>query len=183
MYLNKVFYTTPIEVQTYLLITSSKSKILVLKNIKSTTSFFIKIPNNIFISIKNESNFFFSSFSLESLHIFLRNLSKQVSILRFPFFIKLLLKGLGFRIKLITQNSTRFLEFKLGFSHSINFKVIPSNILVVVKKNALILSGFFRTEIGNVANQIYNLRRPNVYTGKGFRYKRVLLKLKEVKKT
>jgi len=103
--------------------------------------------------------------------------------LRFPFFIKLFLKGLGFRIKLLELNNTRFLEFKLGFSHVILLKISSKNISVTAKKNSLILSGFLKTEVGNLANCIYNLRTPNIYTGKGFRYKRVSLKLKDVKKT
>ena len=183
MRLNKLFYQIPAELQSFVYINSSNVKILVFQNIQNKILFYIKVPANIFVSIKNSTNFFFFSFSLEFLNSFLILLSKQVSILRFPFFIKLFLKGLGFRIKLFELNNTRFLEFKLGFSHVILLKISSKNISVTVKKNSLILSGFLKTEVGNLANCIYNLRTPNIYTGKGFRYKRVLLKLKDVKKT
>lgn len=183
MRVTNIFYQIPGELQSYILLDSSNQKILVLKNIKLNISFFIKIPINIFFSLKDRNKFQFSSYSLLSLNSFLKILSKQVSILRFPFFVKLFLKGLGFRIQLLLINKERFLDFKLGFSHSIKLKIISENISVAVKKNSLILSGFSKTEIGNLANCIYNLRMPNVYTGKGFRYKRVPLKLKDVKKT
>jgi len=183
MRLNKFFYTVPVELQSRILFALSGSKILVLKNIKNNILFYIKIPGNIFVSVKNENSFCFASSSSDSLNFFIRIFSKQVSTLRFPFYIKLFLKGLGFRIKLININNDRYLEFKLGFSHVILLKVTSKNILTSVKKNALIISGFLKTEVGNLANRIYNLRTPNVYTGKGFRYKRVFIKLKEVKKT
>jgi large subunit ribosomal protein L6 len=135
------------------------------------------------LSIKNKNLLSLNSFFPTDLSLYLKNLSRQVSVLRFPFFIKLFLKGLGFRIQLLTLNNEQFLEFKLGFSHTIRLKITSTNIVVTVKKNSLILNGFSRTAVGNLANCIYNLRLPNVYTGKGFRYKRVSLKLKDVKKT
>jgi len=183
MPLNTFYFTAPVELEYSIFFTLSNSKILVLKNVNNNFFSYINIPSNIFVSVKNKNKFCFVSFSLVCLNHFVRVLSKQVSTLRFPFFIKLFLKGLGFRIKLINENNVRFLEFKLGFSHVILLKVESKNLLITVKKNALILNGFLKTEVGNLANRIYNLRTPNVYTGKGFRYKRVSLKLKEVKKT
>ena len=183
MRLNKLLYQIPAELQAFVYVNQFNSKVLVFQNIQNNILFYIKVPANIFYSIKNTTNFFFFSFSLKFLNSFLTLLSKQVSILRFPFFIKLFLKGLGFRIKLLELNNTRFLEFKLGFSHAILLNISSKNISVTVKKNSLILSGFLKTEVGNLANRIYNLKTPNIYTGKGFRYKRVSLKLKDVKKT
>jgi hypothetical protein len=183
MRLIKLNFEIPVEIKIYIYTDLSKKKNLVFKNIKNDTLFFSKIPYNIFFSIKRNGSLLISSFSFLDLNLFVKTLSQQVSILRFPFFLKLFLKGLGFRILLISSANERFLEFKLGFSHSIKLKIPSKAIGVIVKKNSLILSGFSRTDVGNLANRIYNLRVPNVYTGKGFRYKRIPLKLKDVKKT
>ncbi len=183
MRLINFFYQIPSELHPSVLLNSSNDKLLVVKNIKNNVSFYIKIPNDISFSLRSKNHFLFNSFSNTSLNAFLKLLSKQVSVIRFPFFIKLFLKGLGFRIQLLLLNNERFLEFKLGYSHTIKLKILSENISVTVKKNSLLLSGFSKTDIGNLANCIYNLRIPNVYTGKGFRYKRVPLKLKDVKKT
>jgi len=173
----------PVELDVFVLVNALKTKLLVLQNIKNNTLFYIKVPCNIVFLKKPHISLIFYSSKIESLNFFLKILSKQVCVIRFPFYIKLFLKGLGFRIKLVDLNEDRFLEFKLGFSHIIALKICSKNISVVVKKNSLILSGFSKTEVGNLANYIYNLRAPNVYTGKGFRYKRIPLKLKDVKKT
>ena len=183
MRLKTLFYQVPVEVQSFIFLNGSDTKFLILKNLNNESLFFVKVPPNIFFSVKKTNNFFFSSFDLNSLNLFLKIFSKQVNTLRFPFFIKLFLKGLGYRIKLIKGDNGLFIEFKLGFSHIITIKIESIDIAVTVKKNSLILSGFSKTEIGNLANRIYNLRSPNVYTGKGFRYKRVALHLKDVKKT
>ena len=183
MHLNTFNYQIPIEIKLFIILNRLNNKIIVLKNTHNNALYFVKIPVSVFFSVQNSNSFLFSSFNLKILNDFLKILSKQVSILRFPFFVKLFLKGLGYRIKLNAINNARFLELKLGFSHTITLKIESQNIAVTVKKNSLILSGFSKTEIGNLANRIYNLRSPNIYTGKGFRYKRVVLHLKDVKKT
>jgi len=183
MRLIKLHFDIPVEVRAYVFTNVLKKKFLILKNIKNNISIFIKIPYNLFFSITNKVSLYVSSFSFLDLNLFLKILSHKVAVLRFPFFIKLVLKGLGFRIQLLNSINDRFLEFKLGFSHSIKLKIPSESIGVTVKKTSVILSGFSRTQVGNLANCIYNLRTPNVYTGKGFRYKRIPLKLKDVKKT
>ena len=101
MHLNKLFFVVPAELNSSILIGASNLKTLVLKNVKTHILFYINIPANIFVSIKNENFFCFASFSTKCLNSFLVCLSKQVSSLRFPFFKKLFLKVLGFRIKLL----------------------------------------------------------------------------------
>lgn len=146
-------------------------------------SFFIQMPLSIKVDSKQANSFYFYSFNLKLLNVFILLLNKNLSLLKFPFFIKLFLKGLGYKIKMVKVGLESFLECKLGYSNLIFLKIPSSSIVVTLKKTSLILSGFCKVEIGNFANQIYNLRRPNVYTSKGFRYKRQRLQLKAIKKT
>ncbi|MEW6731588.1 MAG: 50S ribosomal protein L6 [Acidobacteriota bacterium] len=81
----------------------------------------------------------------------------------------------------------RTLIFDLGYSHMIEFPV-PDGIDFKVDKIAgktipqyqstLTLSGIDRQELGQVAANIHNLRKPDAYKGKGVRYANKVLKLK-----
>jgi len=59
--------------------------------------------------------------------------------------------------------------FKLGYSHPIVYDV-PEGIEVKVERNVLTVSGFDRQQVGQVAAEIRDLRRPDVYKQKGIRY-------------
>lgn len=95
---------------------------------------------------------------------------------------KLLLKGLGFRISLYKKSKK--IQFKVGFSHLISLS-IPDNIKIRIKKkkkNIIKIESFDKVLLGNFANKIKNIRRPDCYKGKGFWYKNQKEKLKEIKK-
>lgn len=159
------------------------TNLLVLINTQFNNSFYIQMPLNIKVALNEDNLFCFYSFNSKLLNAFILLLNKNLTLLKFPFFIKLFLKGLGYKIKMVKLGLEFFLECKLGYSNLIFLKIPSSSIVVTLKKTSLILSGFCKVEIGNFANQIYNLRRPNVYTSKGFRYKRQRLQLKDIKKT
>lgn len=73
--------------------------------------------------------------------------------------------GVGCTAQLTGKNVT----FKLGYSHPIVYSV-PEGIEIKVERNLLTVSGCDRQRVGQVAAEIRDLRRPDVYKQKGIRY-------------
>ena len=143
---------------------------------------YFKIPKTIFILKKNKNlifrniskNFFKLNNFIQSFLIFLKSLKR-------PFFKKLVLKGLGFKI--FFKKETQILTLKLGFSHLVIIKVPLNTLKATVTKNSLTIFGFNKVEVNNFIVKIRNYKYPDSYQGKGFRYKNEAYILKEIKKT
>jgi len=89
--------------------------------------------------------------------------------------------GIGYKIFPI-DNIKNLYQFKLGFSHSIYYKV-PNNINVFIKKNTLIyLSGSSIKNVTQLASNIRSYKKPEPYKGKGILYHNETIKLKQGKK-
>ena len=74
------------------------------------------------------------------------------------------------------------LEFKLGYSHNIYFK-IPKNLTVFcLKSDKIFISGNFYEYISQIASQIRSYKTPEPYKGKGILYENEKIFLKEGKK-
>jgi ribosomal protein L6P/L9E len=142
----------------------------------------LKIP--FYLLVKKKKNFF-------SFHNNLRFLSEQVlgfqnflitsnKSLNKTFKKKLILKGLGMRVKYVEINNS--LQLKLGFSYLVNVSV-PEGLKIFIHKNLLIIEGVNGAQVGNFTNLIRSLKYPNAYNGKGFWLKYETISLKEVKKT
>ncbi len=86
--------------------------------------------------------------------------------------------GTGYNVKLQGEN----LIFKLGFSHPVIYKKREGIKFEVVGNNQIIVSGIDKQLVGEVANQIRNLKKPDSYKGKGVRYVGEKIKLKPGKK-
>jgi len=68
--------------------------------------------------------------------------------------------------------------FALGYSHPVEYK-IPEGIKIAVDKQThLVVTGFDRQQVGQVAAEIRRLRRPDPYKQKGIRYVGEVLKKK-----
>lgn len=93
---------------------------------------------------------------------------------------KLILKGLGYKVGLIKNNS--ILELKLGFSHSIFITIPVKDIVVRINKQNITIEGIDSSLVGNFANKIRQLKLPDSYKGKGIWYKNEVRVLKELKK-
>jgi large subunit ribosomal protein L6 len=79
----------------------------------------------------------------------------------------LLIRGLGYRARL--QGNTIILD--LGYSDPKEYE-LPSDIEAEIPNpNEIILRGADKQQVGQVAAEIRKLRKPNVYDGKGIRYK------------
>jgi large subunit ribosomal protein L6 len=72
---------------------------------------------------------------------------------------------------------------KIGYSHEIAFP-IPEGIAIKVgdKNVALSVTGADRQQVGQVAAEIRQLRRPEPYKGKGIKYADETIRRKEGKK-
>lgn len=83
-------------------------------------------------------------------------------------FIKELdIQGVGFRAEVQGHN----LKLSLGFSHPVLFP-IPEGIQVkVANQTAVVIQGFDKVLVGQVAANIRKLKPPEPYQGKGIRYK------------
>ena len=79
---------------------------------------------------------------------------------------KLAVIGVGFRAEVRGPN----LVLNLGYSHPVEYPV-PAGIKVEVdKQNVITISGIDRHQVGQVAAEIRDWRKPDSYKGKGVRY-------------
>ena len=84
------------------------------------------------------------------------------------------IQGVGFR----AESKGSEVHLALGYSHPVVYRV-PDGIKVEVDRNTrIVVSGADRQQVGQVAAEIRKLRKPDVYKGKGIRYKDERLKLK-----
>jgi len=80
---------------------------------------------------------------------------------------RLIIRGLGYRARL--QGSTIVLD--LGYSDPKEHEVPDGVEAELPNPNEIILRGADKQQVGHVAAKIRALRKPNVYDGKGIRYK------------
>ena len=74
--------------------------------------------------------------------------------------------GIGYRAEV----QGRIAKFHLGYSHPIEY-LLPEGVELKVEKNThLIVSGYDRQQVGQVAANIRALRPPEPYKNKGVRY-------------
>lgn len=86
--------------------------------------------------------------------------------------------GVGLRANV--QGSV--LNLQLGFSHDINFP-IPEGIKIAVEKQTRIaVTGIDKQQVGQVSADIYRMKPPEPYKGKGIRYEGQQILRKEGKK-
>ena len=96
---------------------------------------------------------------------------------------KLKLVGVGYKVFCDQNNlNQNFLNLKLGYSHSIYYK-IPSNIKINIHQSVkLFLSSYCKFNLSQSASMIRSLKKPEPYKGKGILYSNEKIKLKEGKK-
>ncbi|MCL4358190.1 50S ribosomal protein L6 [Patescibacteria group bacterium] len=78
---------------------------------------------------------------------------------------KLEVIGVGYRVSI--QGNT--LKLALGFSHDVDF-TLPEGISAQVEQNVITINGIDKQQVGQVASEIRELRKPEPYKGKGIRY-------------
>jgi large subunit ribosomal protein L6 len=91
---------------------------------------------------------------------------------------RLEIQGVGFRAAV--QNDV--LTLALGYSHDIKY-IIPQGITIKAEKpTTLLISGADKQQVGQVAAEIRELRKPEPYKGKGVRFEDERIHMKEGKK-
>lgn len=85
--------------------------------------------------------------------------------------------GTGYRVA-VDNNEV---ALSMGYSHEIRL-AIPEGLAVVIKKNSIIVSGENKQKVGQLAAEIRAVRPPEVYKGKGIKYKEEIIRRKAGKK-
>ncbi len=91
---------------------------------------------------------------------------------------KLQLVGVGYR----AQVKGKTLTLSLGFSHPVDFDVPEGITIETPSQTEIIVSGFDRQKVGQVAAVIRSYRPPEPYKGKGVRYVDEYVARKDAKK-
>lgn len=91
---------------------------------------------------------------------------------------RLVIEGVGFRAALQGKD----LVLQIGFSHEVKYKV-PAGIEVKVPKQTEIeIYGIDKQKVGQVAAELFLMKRPEPYKGKGINYEGRRIRRKEGKK-
>lgn len=88
------------------------------------------------------------------------------------------IQGVGYR----AQMQGNVLKLSLGLSHDVNFEVPAGVTVTAPKPTEIIIEGIDQQEVGQVAANIREWRKPEPYKGKGIRYKDEYIFRKEGKK-
>lgn len=91
---------------------------------------------------------------------------------------KLLIEGVGFRAALKGKD----LQLQIGFSHDVDYKTPQGIEIKVPKQTEIEVSGIDKQKVGQVAAEIYSLKPPEPYKGKGIKYEGQNIRRKEGKK-
>jgi len=122
------------------------------------------------LTVSQEDN----SQQMKALHGTIRQLiSNMVMGVQKEWVKKLKIVGTGYSASL----SGKDLILNLGLSHPITIP-LPEGIHFEVDKDIICVMGCDRAQVGKIAAEIRSLRLPDVYKGKGIRYKDEVIKLK-----
>ena len=95
---------------------------------------------------------------------------------------KLKLIGVGYKVFPLTVLEKEFLQFKIGFSHFIYYKV-PTNVKIISHKSvSLYIFGHSYYLINQIAANLQKYKAPEPYKGKGILYENERIVLKQGKK-
>ncbi len=106
----------------------------------------------------------------------LQNIVTGVSV---GFERKLTIIGVGYR----AQVQGKVLDLTLGFSHPVKFEIPEDITIETPTQTEIVIKGFDKQKVGQVAANIRAYRPPEPYKGKGVRYADENVVRKEAKKT
>lgn len=151
-----------------------KSNHLKLFKIKNERNFILILPN--FNKNQKKTLKFFHKESVSNIkRLFIDVISKSWK--------KLKLQGIGYKFSIISNKDENILHLKLGYSHSIYFK-LPDYITVkLTNNNVLFLYSNSIEKLTFVSELIKNCKRPDPYKGKGISYVNENINLKLGKKS
>ena len=91
---------------------------------------------------------------------------------------KLELVGVGYR----AQSKGKSLNLSLGFSHQVDYPVPEGITIETPSQTEILVKGFDKQKVGQVAAEIRSYRKPEPYKGKGVKYADERIIRKEAKK-
>ena len=91
---------------------------------------------------------------------------------------KLVIEGVGFRAALQGKE----LVLQLGFSHEVRYQIPAGIEIKVPKQTEMEISGIDKQKVGQCAAEIFLMKRPEPYKGKGINYEGRRILRKEGKK-
>jgi len=133
----------------------------------------VEINNGIIKIIQNDQSNLSKSYS----GLYSRLITNMIIGVKEKFQKELTFSGTGYRIAV--DNNEVILN--MGYSHEVRLK-IPDDLEVNVKKNNISISGIKKDSVGLLAAQIRQVRPPEVYKGKGIKYKEEIIKKKAGKR-
>lgn len=133
-------------------------------------SLFKKLRPNLLIEIKDNTLTVLRTNNdkqTKSDHGLMRNLiQNMIDGVTNQFFKVLLLDGVGYKFQIVKNK----LILLIGYTHSIEF-IIPADINLFLESPTKIkISGIDKEKISLFASQIYNIKPPEPYKGKGVHY-------------
>ncbi len=87
--------------------------------------------------------------------------------------------GVGYR----ASKKGNDLEILIGYSNPVSIKAIDGITFDLPNQNLIVVKGIDKQKVGEVANMIRNVRKPEPYKGKGIKYKDEIIKRKVGKTT
>lgn len=140
------------------------------------------VPNELELS-REENNLIFkrknNDKKVRSAHGLYRQLIGNAIVgVEKPWEKKLEIVGTGYTVKLQGED----LVLKVGYSHLVTFKKQPGIKYAVEGNNKIVVSGYDKQMVGQVAYQIKMIKKPDVYKGKGIKYFGEKLRIKPGKK-
>jgi large subunit ribosomal protein L6 len=95
---------------------------------------------------------------------------------------KLKFVGVGYKVFEVEEFKNKLLMFKLGYSHSLYFKIPDKLKIFCLKFTKLFIYGNSYQNVTQVASLIRSYKKPEPYKGKGILYETEKIILKEGKK-
>ena len=140
------------------------------------------IPENVFFEIKDKQVLFTpanDSMQAKAMWGLARSLvSNMVEGVSKGFSKTLEINGVGYR----AQMKGKTLVLNLGYSHQIDFESPEGIEIKCTKPTEIVISGFDKQKVGQVAAVIRSYRKPEPYKGKGIKYSDEIIRRKEGKK-
>lgn len=91
---------------------------------------------------------------------------------------KLLVVGVGYKVAV---NGNK-LNMNIGYSHAINYEARDGITITTPNPTEIVIRGADKQKVGQTAAEIRSFRKPEPYKGKGIRYEKEVIILKETKK-
>lgn len=135
--------------------------------------FFSYNDNILFLSYSSRNKSFKSI--LNSVSINIRNAFNGVDL---GYQKRIIILGIGYKVK----SEKNFLEFYLGFSHTVRFEIPKGISITLLNSTEFVIKGVCKQYVGQIAANIRAIRPPDSYKGKGIRYFGEECKLKVIKK-